>query len=231
MCLVAPSKKVESLLRGYGVAGRIEVIPTGVDLSKFRTEPEPGRLQELRRRWGIPEDKLVLLYLGRIAREKNLRQIADRLADSGRQDYVLLVVGDGPSREEDLAYIRSRNVPFIYTGMVPNGEVADYYRLGDLFVTASTSETQGLTYFEALASGVPVLCCKDPCVDGVVVSGVNGWQYEGAEDFTRCLHDFCTQPELRAKMSLRAGELVERFSGEGFGEAAERLYLSLLEQK
>ena len=175
-CVVAPSRKVERLLRDYNIRCRIEVIPTGVDLSVYRQASDPGRMAALRTRWAIPEDHTILLYLGRMAKEKNLEQLIDQIAAAGRRDVTLLLVGDGPDREEVLDYARSRGLNVIFTGMVPHGEVADYYRLGDLFVTASTSETQGLTYFEALAAGVPVLCRQDPCVDGVVESGVNGWQ-------------------------------------------------------
>ena len=226
-CVVAPSRKVETLLRDYGVRCRIEVIPTGVDLSVYRQEPDPARMAALRQRWAIPADHTVLLYLGRMAKEKNLEQLVDQIAASGRRDVTLLLVGDGPDREEVLDYTRSRGLDVIFTGMVPHSEVADYYRLGDLFVTASTSETQGLTYFEALAAGVPVLCRRDPCVDGVVEDGVNGWQYEDAESFGRYLSAFCGDAALRERMSREAQLSSERFSAEAFGAAAAALYASV----
>ena len=221
-CVVAPTRKVADLLRNYNVRCRVEVIPTGVDLAAYRKEPEPGRMEALRRKWAIPEDKVVLLYLGRMAREKNLEQLIDQVAAAGRRDAVLLLVGDGPDREEVLNYARSRGVEVIFTGMVPHSEVADYYRLGDLFITASTSETQGLTYFEALAAGVPVLCRKDPCVDGVIENGVNGWQYEDTEGFTGALAAFCGSGERR-----EAKDSAEKFSAEAFGAAAAELYASV----
>lgn len=226
-CVVAPSRKVETLLRDYGVRCRIEVIPTGVDLRVYRREPDPARMEDLRARWNIPADHTVLLYLGRMAKEKNLEQLVDQIAAAGRRDVSLLLVGDGPDREEALDYARGKGLDVIFTGMVPHGEVADYYRLGDLFVTASTSETQGLTYFEALAAGVPVLCRRDPCVDGVVEDGVNGWQYEDAGDFGRHLSEFCGDADLRRHMSAMARESSEKFSAEAFGRAAERIYKSV----
>lgn len=229
-CVVAPSKKVEKLLRDYGVRCRIEVIPTGVDLGAYRQEPDGERMAALRRRWALREDRTVLLYLGRMAKEKNLEQLVDQIAAAGRRDVTLLLVGDGPDREEVLDYARSKGLEVVFTGMVPHGEVADYYRLGDLFVTASTSETQGLTYFEALAAGVPVLCRKDPCVDGVVEDGVNGWQYDGGEDFGRRLSAFCEDRELRERMRTAARESSEKFSAEAFGRAAARLYASVQEE-
>ena len=226
-CIVAPSRKVERLLRDYGVACRIEVIPTGVDLSFYRRESQPGRLEALRRQWGIPEDKTVLLYLGRMAKEKNLAQLMDQIHAARRQDAVLLLVGDGPDREAALDHARELGLEVIYTGMVPHSDVLDYYRLGDLFVTASTSETQGLTYFEALAAGIPVLCRRDECVDGVVEDGVNGWQYASAGDFSRCLSAFCDDSDLRRRMAQNAWESAERFSAGAFGRSVEALYLSV----
>lgn len=226
-CIVAPTKKVESLLRDYNVHCRIEVIPTGVDLSAYRREPAPGRLEALRRQWSIPEDRTILLYLGRMAKEKNLEQLIDQIADTRRQDVTLLLVGDGPDREAALGRARQRQVPVIYTGMVSHEEAPDYYRLGDLFVTASTSETQGLTYFEALAAGLPVLCRRDPCVEGVVENGVNGWQYDTGDGFARDLTEFCGNPSLQEEMHRAARDSSEKFSAGAFGAAAERLYQSL----
>ncbi len=226
-CIVAPSRKVERLLRDYGVQCRIEVIPTGVDLSVYRREPDRERMEALRRRWAVPEGHTVLLYLGRMAKEKNLEQLIDQIAAAGRRDVTLLLVGDGPDREEVLDYARGRNLDVVFTGMVPHGEVADYYRLGDVFVTASTSETQGLTYFEALAAGLPVLCRRDPCVEDVVTDGVNGWQYENGEAFGEHLSALCADPALRERMSRAASASAEKFSAETFGAAAVELYMSV----
>lgn len=228
-CIVAPTRKVEQLLRRYGIHCRIEVIPTGVDLRSFRNS-DPERREALRRKWQLPQDHTILLYLGRMAKEKNLETLIDQIASSGRRDVTLLLVGDGPDREAVLDYARHRQVPVVYTGMVPHDEAPDYYRLGDIFVTASTSETQGLTYFEALAAGLPVLCLRDSCVEGVVEDGVNGWQYENGESFARYLHAFCENSELRQQMRQAALASAERFSSEAFGEAAEKLYQSLQEQ-
>ncbi len=226
-CIVAPTQKVKGLLRDYNVHCRIEVIPTGVDLRLYRQAPAPDRLEALRRKWNIPEDRTILLYLGRMAKEKNLEQLIEQIAGAQRRDITLLLVGDGPDREAALERARQLQVPVIYTGMVSHEEAPDYYHLGGLFVTASTSETQGLTYFEALAAGLPVLCRRDPCVDGVVEDGVNGWQYETGDGFAQHLAQFCDSPSLREEMRRAARQSSEKFSAEAFGAAAEKVYQSL----
>ena len=166
-----------------------------------------------------------------MAKEKNLERLIDQIASAGRRDVTLLLVGDGPDREAALDRALERGVDVIYTGMVPHSEAPDYYRLGDIFVTASTSETQGLTYFEALAAGVPVLCLRDSCVDGVVENGVNGWQYEDGADFAARLSAFCGDSGLRRRMRQAALASSEQFSAEAFGRAAEALYRSVTREE
>ena len=228
-CIIAPSGKVKALLESYGVTCRLEVIPTGIDLDRFRGEPDPAWRAETLDRLGVPEDRPILLYLGRLAKEKELERVLDALAAGGRRDFTFLVVGDGPCRQA--LEERAAALPFhtVFTGMVPHDRVRDYYQLGDLFLTASTSETQGLTYFEALAAGVPVLCRRDLCVQGVVEDGVNGWQWEEQADHLACLDRFLEDPALRDALARGARQSALRFSAQAFGQAAADLYASLTE--
>ncbi len=229
-CIVAPSGKVKSLLEGYGVACRLEVIPTGIDLDRFQGEIDPSWRAETLSRLGIPGDRPILLYLGRLAKEKELERVLDALAAGGRRDFTFLVVGDGPHRQA--LEERAAALPFrtVFTGMIPHDQIRDYYQLGDLFLTASTSETQGLTYFEALAAGVPVLCRRDLCVQGVVEDGVNGWQWEDQSELLAYLDRFLDDPDLRDALALGARQSAQRFSAQAFGRAVSDLYASLTRQ-
>ena len=114
--------------------------------------------------------------------------------------------------------------------MVPAEQVADWYQLGDLFVSASTSETQGLTYAEALAAGVPVLCRVDPCLLGVVRDGENGWQYHDEADFRQRLGDFLAHPQRREALSRAARETGEEYSAQRLAERVEDIYLKQVER-
>ena len=90
----------------------------------------------------------------------------------------LLIVGDGPVREELEEHCERLGLTdkVTFTGMIAPDKVGEYYHLGDVFVNASTSETQGLTYVEAMAAGLPMLCKSDECLEGLVKDGINGWQ-------------------------------------------------------
>lgn len=119
----------------------------------------------------------------------------------------------------------------VFAGMVDPKEVASWYTLGSVFINASTSETQGLTYIEALASSLPLLCRKDPALEDVLIEGYNGWQWEGEKDFISKLDAFLSSSkEERNNMKKNAKESSIQFSSTLFAEKAEKLYLELMEK-
>ena len=232
-CLIAPTGKVRMLLQSYGVEKPVFVVPSGIDLRPFQSEADPLRSAVLRSSLDIPKDRTVLVCVGRLAEEKNIEELLRFRANLGPGRYTLLLVGDGPHRralEETAAGLGLTAPDAIFAGMVPADQVADWYRLGDLFVSASTSETQGLTYAEALAAGVPVLCRADPCLAGVVREGENGWQYRDEADFRKKLDAFLAAPHHRDRLSRQARQSAEEFSARLFGERAEAIYLDRIER-
>ncbi|WP_297871300.1 glycosyltransferase family 4 protein [uncultured Oscillibacter sp.] len=232
-CLIAPTGKVRMLLQSYGVEKPVFVVPSGIDLRPFQSEADPLRSAVLRSSLDIPQDRTVLVCVGRLAEEKNIEELLRFRANLGPGRYTLLLVGDGPHRrelEETAAGLGLTAPDAIFAGMVPADQVADWYRLGDLFVSASTSETQGLTYAEALAAGVPVLCRADPCLAGVVREGENGWQYRDEADFRKKLDAFLAAPHHRDRLSRQARQSAEEFSARLFGERAEAIYLDRIER-
>lgn len=229
--VIAPTDKVRSILRGYGVTQPIHVVPTGIDVARFAPSPPADELAALRMELGIPNGFGVLLALGRLAREKNLEELLGYLARPGGTPVVLVIVGDGPSRAELEARARELGVGHLvrFTGMVNPELVSAYYHLADLFVSASRSETQGLTYIEALAAGLPALCRQDPCLDGVIDDGGNGWQYRDERDFQEKLATFFGDADLRERMSEHAALTAQGpYSSAGFGRRIEEIYAEVL---
>ena len=232
-CLIAPTGKVRMLLQGYHVTPPVFVAPSGIDLSRFQKEPDPLRCAVLRASLGIPQDRAILVFVGRLAEEKNLEELLRFRANLGPGGVTLLLVGDGPYRrrlEESAASLGLEAPDLVFTGMVPPEQVMEWYQLGNLFVNASTSETQGLTYAEALASGLPVLCRADPCLTGVVRDGENGWQYRDEADFRRKLENYLSQPHHWERMSRCARQSAEEFSAERFAEQVETIYYEQIER-
>ena len=186
--MIAPSGKIERILEGYRVSCPVSVVPSGIDTEKYRRRIDDGSREALRERYGIKEDEIVFVYVGRMAKEKNIEELL-WYQKSVQNNIKLILVGDGPYRTtlEEKAKEYQVTDSVIFTGMVSPDEVARYYQIGDLFVSASTSETQGMTYDEALAGGVPLLCRKDDCLKEVVTEGKNGWQYEKESLYLECI--------------------------------------------
>ena len=226
-CMIAPTEKVSRLLQGYAVRCPVAVVPTGIDLRRFQKPTDPARLAALREKLNIPSENTVLVCVGRLAEEKNIQELLKLRASLGSAPVTLLLVGDGPDRPrlEKVAHdLRLAAPETIFAGMVPPEEVQDWYRLGDLFVSASSSETQGLTYLEALSAGVPALCRADPCLEGVILEGENGWQYHHSQEFRQRLEEFISHPEAHQALRRQAAESAEAFSAERFAQRVEAIY-------
>ena len=226
-CVIVPTGKVRLLLQGYGVEQPVFVVPSGIDLSRFHREADPWRMAVLRANLNIPAENLVLVSVGRLAEEKNIDELLRLRAEMGDAPVTLLLVGDGPDRirlEGAAAGLGLEAPQVVFAGMIPAEQVADWYQLGDLFVSASTSETQGLTYVEALAAGVPALCRADPCLEGVIREGENGWTYRDDDEFRRKLALFQSQPHHHEKMAEIARRSAGEFSLQRFAERAETIY-------
>lgn len=233
-CVIAPTGKVRQLLLGYGVERPVLVIPSGIDLRRFRRPRDPMAEAVLRASLEIPAGRTVLLFVGRLAAEKNVEELLELRRALGDRPVTLLLVGDGPHRqalEARAAELGLAAPDVIFAGQVPPEQVADWYRLGTVFVSASTSETQGLTYAEALASGLPVLCRADPCLDGVIRRGENGWQYETAEAFLRQMETILEDSALVTSMRAAAAASAEPFSAERFARRVEAVYLDQISRR
>ncbi len=187
--MIAPSTKIETLLKGYGIHCPVSVIPSGIDLSKYDAQTRTDSRERIRRKYKIDRKTTVLLYVGRLAKEKNVEELLEYQQKVQESGTMLMIVGGGPYLETLRKKAAELGVTgsVIFTGMVLPAEVASYYPAGDLFVSASTSETQGLTYAEALAAGLPLLCRRDECLRAVVEEDKNGWQYRTEEEFLKDL--------------------------------------------
>lgn len=241
--VIAPTNKVADLLRGYGVHAPVEVIGTGVDVDRFRpAAPRPGvsasretephdtephereSLATLAADIGLSPGVPVVLTVGRLAVEKNLTETLRLLAEITDAPWQWLVVGDGPAAAE-LSALAARlgvSARVHMIGAVPVDEVPRYYRLGEVFMTSSRSETQGLTCLEALASGLPAITPDDEAFRGVVVDGSNGHRYVSESDFRTATTALLCDGPLRRAMSeaarasaVRCGR--DRFVGEVLG--------------
>ncbi len=227
--IIAPTEKVkDTLINRCGVKNRVEVIPSGICLDKHKIELGAEDRREGRARCGFDDSHFVLINLGRLGTEKNLNEVISyfaKIADK-HDNARLLIVGGGPAREEleALAGELDLGERIVFAGMVEPDEVARYYRLGDLFVCASTSETQGLTYIEAAANGLPLLCRDDTCYEGVMLDGENGFRYRTFEEYSEHLDYIIANPEWRKSAVDVSLSVAARYDRPVFGSAVLGLY-------
>jgi 1,2-diacylglycerol 3-alpha-glucosyltransferase len=210
--VIAPSDGLRRVLLAMGVDAAIEVIPNGVDLSPFRAGPKPMDRAAL----GIPQDDLLLVFVGRLGLEKNLAFLMRSFAGVQRAHHhvSLLLVGDGPDRDdlEDRARTAGVGDKVFFTGLVPYEDVPNYLTMADVFVTASRTEVHPLSVIEALAAGLPVVGIESPGVSDTIVDGENG--FVAADDvaaFTAKLGRLVMDSDLRKRMAASARRSAEAY--------------------
>ena len=232
--VVVPTNKVKELLMDYGVVSALNVVPTGLDLSRFETTDDGAAWRrETRAELGLEQDRFVLVNIGRVSAEKNIQEIIQIMGRwlPSNPEVRLVVVGDGPYRKnlEQLAQTLKIQDSVIFAGYRPFEKIAAYYRLGDVFISASQSETQGLTYIEALSSGLPVVARNDRCLEGVVEQGINGFVYESENEAIEYLDRLASDRELGKKLGIEARRRTERISSSYFADSILQVYQMAIE--
>ncbi|MGX7051642.1 glycosyltransferase family 4 protein [Leuconostoc palmae] len=165
--VIAPSQLVQETLLKYGVKSPIRIIPTGISLPDTNASNN-----DLRHKFGFTETQPIILSLGRLAFEKNIALTISAFSEL-RQQYPearLVIAGDGPARkslEEQVSEL-SLTEQVVFTGMVDHESIADYYKMSNVFVSSSDTETQGLTFIEAMASNRPFVAIHSPYLDNLV---------------------------------------------------------------
>jgi glycosyltransferase involved in cell wall biosynthesis len=182
-------------------------LPRAVDTTRF----DPARRsQELRQAWGVPENGLAAIYLGRIAAEKNLPLAirAFRELQKLRSDAKFIWVGEGP----ELEGIRTAHTDFVYCGLRRDEDLAAHFASADLFIFPSHSETFGNVTIEALASGVATVAFRYGAAKEHIVDGLNGVAIEGRNDdaFVAAVCRLGTDDAARRAMAIEAREAVRK---------------------
>ncbi|MCL2295510.1 MAG: glycosyltransferase, partial [Methanomassiliicoccaceae archaeon] len=202
------------------------VIPVGIDVNRFRTGLDGS---EIRKRHGLTNEKAAI-HVGRVSFEKNI-EVPIRAMKHLPDDVKMLVVGKGPALQDmkDLVNKEGLEGRVIFTGFVPDDELALYYSASDAVVSASRFETQGLTIAEAMACGLPAACSDGRAFLDVVEEGVNGYFFRDtpeqcAEAIKKCL-------ENKDTIALNARKTAEEYSMEATGKKMISLYESVISSK
>jgi len=229
--IIAPSRAVAQVVSHLAPDTSRSIIPTGIDTARFAS----GNRASLREQLKIANDQVVLLYVGRLVREKNLefllRSVAPLLRQSSTRSRLVLV-GGGPALEflRELSHDLGIADKVVFTGFVPPEKTPDYYAASDMFVFASRTETQGVSIAEALAAGLPCVVVGAMGAAEAVTNGVNGIVVPPRENaFRNAVAQLLFDPQLRASMSRKARELSPSLSQSRSVDALLELYRATID--
>lgn len=230
--VVAPSQLVVNYLRRIGVEAPIVNIPTGIELAEF-TDLDKNWLKN---NYGIGADEKVLLFVGRLGKEKNVTFLLKSFEAvlSRYPSTRLVLVGQGP-QENSLRKMCSKEgiqEKVIFTGVLPRNKIVHCYASADLFVFPSVTETQGLVIGEAKATGLPVVAVRAFGPAEMVMHGEDGLLTDPSlASFTNAIIELLENKSLYKSMSRKALENAKEISSAKCAEDMLTVYQELIDQK
>ena len=226
--LIVPTAKTKEIFKKqYKFKREVHVIPNGIELDKFSIENiNKKELEKIKKQYGIKDTDFVIMYVGRLGPEKNIPFLAraQKQIVKKHKNCKLVIVGEGPMKNELEKITSSIRENVIFTGKIPQSDIQYYYRLADVFATASKFETQGLTVIEALASGVCALCILDDSFKDAIIDNVNGNFFETEKEYVDLVDKLMTDEKLLNKYKKNAIKTANEHSYLTFGDKVLEVY-------
>ncbi len=221
----APSPSTARELQNQGIID-VDLWQRGVDLENY--SPSFAR-RELRS--GIGADKKpILLFVGRLVKEKDLDDLCKAcvLLRTAGMDFKLVIVGDGPMRDE----LEERMPDAVFTGFLKGRALSEWYAMADLFVFPSTTETFGNVILEAFASGTPAVVVNKGGQADIINDGHDGLVAEANNppDFAKKITQVLKNPEIRQRMALNARKTAFQYSWEAINKRLIQSYETVIDR-
>ena len=233
--LIVPTRKIYDLFKDkYKVKKNIHIVPTGLETERFYRENfTTKQINDLKKFLGLKKKDFCVLTVSRIAQEKSI----DRLIKNHKEllkkypDLKFVIVGDGPDLDKLKEYAKELKVDdsVIFTGKIAFSNVPLYYTLGDVFVTASTTETQGLTVIEAMCASVPVVAVNDESFRNSVIDDLNGYLFNTDKEYMDYISKIHDDKELRERLGKQARISSNDFSSDIFAKKVLKVYETAIE--
>ena len=227
--LIVPTKKTYDLFKGkYHYDRNIHIIPTGIEIDRFYKENiDINKIKALKEKYQL-ENNLVILFVGRIASEKNIDFLINNHSSIIKKygNVKLLIVGDGPDLENYKKIVAKKNLDnnIIFTGKVPWDEIPIYYNVADIFTTASHTETQGLTVVEAMAASLPVIALNDESFQNTVINSLTGYLFNNKKEYIKYMLELIEDDKKRLYMGDQGRINAETYSSKYFADRVLDVY-------
>ena len=227
--VITPSPSMRRELQKYGVTTRIEVNQTGIYLEDFRHP-----LDDIRGEFGIPQNHRILLFVGRLSDEKNVKMLLTALSiiSYERRDVHLLLVGDGPQRKEYERLARYLGVDrqVTFAGFVPKEKTSTLFGAVDAFVFPSTTDTQGIVIMEAMAAGIPIIAVDALGPGDIIEHEKTGLLTEDdPAEFAQAIVRVLQNKKLASALAANAKNEAVKYSAQETAKRQLALYESVLE--
>ncbi|MFT5171389.1 MAG: 1,2-diacylglycerol 3-alpha-glucosyltransferase [Candidatus Marinamargulisbacteria bacterium] len=224
--VVVPSNQMKEQLVKDGVEAPLTVIPTGVDFEKVVQIGDPSTFREV---YKIPKKDKVLIFVGRLGKEKNVYFLLNCLHRILKKnpDTTLFIAGDGPEKCGLLAQAKSLGIDHkvCLPGYLSHQDIFTAYAASDIITFASKTETQGLSLIEGLAMGTPAVCIDAFGVKDIVENNKGGFLTKDDEtDFSNKVLDLLNDPKLYEKKAEEALERAESFRPEEMAKKMISVY-------
>ena len=235
--LIVPTKKTYDLFKEkYKYDRNVHIIPTGIEIERFYKEKiDISKINNKKTELGITSDDLVVLFVGRVASEKSIDFLINNHISllKNNKNAKLLIVGDGPDLEEYKKLTKKLKIEnnVIFTGKVPWVDIPLYYNIADIFVTASHTETQGLTVIEAMAASVPVVALDDESFRNTVIDGLTGYLFKNKKEYVNKMIELINDKENRINMGNQGRINSESYSSKYFAERVLHVYKLAIKDK
>lgn len=225
--VITPSKLTHDTLEEYGVSAPLRIIPTGVNIPEF----DIGIRHRLRHELGIGEDRVVLLSLSRLSKEKSIEEVIEAFPAIQKEipKAYLVIAGDGPQKEELVRLAQNLAIEDIkFIGQISHSQVNYYYQMANLYINASESESQGLTYLEAIANKLPIVTKENDYLRSIVKSEAFGKLYKANDSLAKIVVDFLNQKN-KGKIGEIDQDLLESISAEAFVDNVLEFYETIIQ--
>ena len=232
--LIVPTQKTYDLFKNkYKIERNVHIIPTGIEVERLlKNKKDIPKIQKLKQEYNINNNDKLLLFVGRLGKEKSVDFLIKEHCNiiKNYHSCKLLIVGDGP----DFEYFRKIAKKYkiednvIFTGKVPWEQVPLYYHLADIFVTASVTETQGLTVIEAIAASLPVVAINDDSFKTVITDDLNGYLSSNKKEYSKYINLLLSDDVKYKRMSKQAKINSQVYSSKYFAEHVLNVYKSAI---
>jgi 1,2-diacylglycerol 3-alpha-glucosyltransferase len=235
--LIVPTDKIKDLfINKYNISQPINVIPTGIDIDKFKlTQNIKKEIENIKKKYKIKDTDFIIGSVGRIAPEKSFDKLLYNIKEMIKvnTNIKVMLVGGGPDLDNLKELTKKLHLEdyVIFTDKVNYDLVPAYFNTFNVIVSFSKTETQGLTIIEGLAASKPTICIEDDSFKAMIEPNYNGYLFKNDNEFKDYIFKLMNDKKLYKDMSTNARNSTYKYSKEVFASEVLKVYHKAIEKK